>query len=181
MSRIAITSRDQAPAAAQPTLDAVHKQLGFTPNFFAVLANSPAVLAGHGAFDGALGKTLDLKTREGIALATAAVNGCEYCAAAHTYTGHTFARLSEADIAAAKRGEAADDKLAAALHFARRVAETRGKVGNDDLAQLRAAGYGDAQILEIVANVAKNFLTNLINNVAQTDVDFPAITASAAA
>jgi alkylhydroperoxidase family enzyme len=100
---------------------------------------------------------------------------------AHTYTGHTFARLSEADIAAAKRGEAADDKLAAALHFARRVAETRGKVGDDDLAQLRAAGYGDAQILEIVANVAKNFLTNLINNVAQTDVDFPAITASAAA
>lgn len=181
MSRIAIPTRDEAPAASQPTLDAVNKQLGFTPNFFAVLANSPAVLTAHGAFDAPLGKTLNIKTREGIALATAAVNGCEYCTAAHTYTGHNFAHLSIEDIAAAKRGEASDAKLAAALHFARLVAETRGKVSNEDISHLRAAGYDDAQILEIVANVAKNFLTNLINNVAQTDVDFPAVTADAAA
>lgn len=181
MSRVTIPSRDEAPAASQPTLDAVNKQLGFTPNFFAVLANSPAVLAAHGSFDAALAKTLNVKTREGIALATAAVNGCEYCTAAHTFTGHNLAHLSVDDIEAAKRGEASDSKLAAALSFARKVAETRGKVSNADIAALRDAGYEDAQILEIVANVAKNFLTNLINNVAQTDVDFPGITADAAA
>lgn len=177
MPRIATPARDEAPAASQPTLDAVNKQLGFTPNFFAVLANSPAVLAAHGAFDAALGKTLNVKTREGIALATAAVNGCEYCTAAHTFTGHNFAHLSVDDIAAAKRGDAAEAKLAAALAFAHKVAEARGKVSDADLAAVRAAGYDDGQIIEIVANVAKNFLTNLINNVAQTLVDFPAIDA----
>jgi hypothetical protein len=175
MARLKIMSRDDAPPAAQPTLDGVTRQLGFTPNFFAVLANSPAVMAINGTLEAGLGKTLDAKTREGIALTTAGVNGCEYCTAAHTYTGHKFAHLSAEDIASAKLGQADDAKLDAALRFARAVAATRGRVSDTDLAEVRDAGYDDGQILEIVANVAKSFLTNMINNVTRTDVDFPAV------
>ena len=47
-------------------------------------------------------------------------------------------------------------------------------VTNADLEAVRAAGYGDAEIVEIVVNVALNLLTNYVNNVAQTEVDFPA-------
>jgi alkylhydroperoxidase family enzyme len=49
------------------------------------------------------------------------------------------------------------------------------------LAALRLAGFDEASIIEIVANVAVNVLTNYINNVAQTDIDFPVVNAKLAA
>jgi hypothetical protein len=53
--------------------------------------------------------------------------------------------------------------------------EIRGKVSAEDIAAIRKAGFSEGQIVEIVAVVAENFFTNLINNVAGTEVDFPAI------
>jgi alkylhydroperoxidase family enzyme len=87
LSRIAIPSLDAAPEASKPTLDAVHKQLGTVPNLFRLIGNSPTILTAFASFQGALSKTLDVKTRERIALAVAQVNGCDYCLSAHTYLG----------------------------------------------------------------------------------------------
>lgn len=173
MARITIPTRDEAPAATQATLDAIAGQLGKVPNFFRAIANSPAVLAAHGAMNQALSKALDVKTRERISLATAAVNGCEYCDAAHSFTALNFAHLPPEEIALARKGASADARADAAVRFAARVAQERGKVADADIEAVRAAGFSDAQIVEIVAVVAENFFTNLINNVARTDVDFP--------
>ena len=74
-----------APAASQPLLEAVNKQLGSVPNLFRLAANSPAALEGYLGMMGALAKgALPAATRERIALAVAEVNGCNYCLAAHT-------------------------------------------------------------------------------------------------
>ena len=175
MSRITIPETAAAPAGSQATLEVINGKLGRVPNFFRVLSNSPAVINAHSALNQGLGKALDLKTRERIALAVAAVNGCEYCDAAHTFTGYTFAKLSREEVELARQGRSADPQAAAVTAFARKVAEARGKVTADDLAAIRAAGFGEGQIVEIVAVVAENFFTNLINNVAGTEVDFPAI------
>lgn len=175
MSRIAIPTRDAAPAGSQPILDAVNAQLGVVPNLYRLLANSPAALGGFAGLSGALGKALDLKTRERIALVVAEVNGCEYCTAAHSYIGLNMAKLSPEEVALNRKGGSSDPKAEAAVHFAKRVAETRGKVSDADLEALRAAGYADAQIVEIVAVTAESLFTNFLNNVAQTDVDFPAV------
>lgn len=175
MSRITIPEPAAAPAGSQVTLEVINGKLGRVPNFFRVLSNSPAVINAHAALNQGLGKALDLKTRERIALAVAAVNGCEYCDAAHTFTGYTFAKLSREEVNLARQGTSAEPKAAAATAFAHRVAATRGKVAADDLAAIREAGFSEGQIIEIVAVVAENFFTNLINNVAGTEVDFPAI------
>jgi hypothetical protein len=45
---------------------------------------------------------------------------------------------------------------------------------------VKAAGYSEAQVIEIVANVAINFLTDFVNNVARTDIDFPSVRAEVA-
>ncbi len=82
MSRLAIPARNDVPAAAKPTLDAVHAKLGVVPNMFRLIAQSPAALEGFVSNNAALGKTLDVKTRERIALAVAEVNGCDYCLSA---------------------------------------------------------------------------------------------------
>ena len=177
MSRIPTpASIDLSPAASQPLLHAVNKQLGSVPNLFRLVGNSPAALEGYLAMSGALAKgALPAATRERIALAVAEINACGYCLAAHTYLGKNLAKLSDAEIAANRDGGSTDAKADAAVRFAAKVTQTRGHTDEQDLNAVRAAGYSDAQIIEIVQHVALNTWTNYINEVALTDIDFPAI------
>jgi uncharacterized peroxidase-related enzyme len=182
MSRIPTPATiDTAPAAARPALEAAKRQLGVAPNLFRVIANSPAALAGYLGLNAALAQgALDAKTRERIALAVAEVNGCGYCLAAHSYLGKTLAKLDAAEIAANRAGGSTDARAAAAVRFAVQVVEARGHVGDAELAAVRAAGFDDAQIIEIVLHVALNTLTNYVNEVAGTEIDFPAVERHAA-
>ena len=181
MSRLAIPSRQDAPAQSRPLLDAVNAQLGVVPALYRLVGTSSAALEGFLALAGALGRTLDLKTRNRIALATAQVNGCDYCLSAHSYLGTNLAKLDDAEMLANRQGHSNDARADAALVFSRQVAKTQGRVGDGDIAAVKLAGYSDAQIVEIVANVALNVLTNMINNVADTEIDFPIVRAAEAA
>lgn len=182
MSRILIpASIDAAPAAAQPQLEAVKKQLGMVPNLFRLVANSPSALEGYLSMSGALAKgNLPAQTRERIALAVAQINGCDYCLSAHSYLGKNLAKLSDAEIASNRQGGSLDAHADAAVRFAAKVAQERGHVSDVDLHDVRTAGYDDAQIVEIVLHVALNTWTNYINEVAKTEIDFPLAQALAA-
>jgi len=167
-----------APIASRPLLKAVNKQLGVVPNLFRLVSNSPAALEGYLGLSGALAKgSLTQQTGERIALAVAQINSCDYCLSAHTYLGKNVARLDDAEIAANRNGCSNDPKADAGVRFAAKVARERGHVSDDDLRAVKAAGYDDAQIVEIVLHVALNVWTNYINIVAATDIDFPAVRA----
>jgi len=174
-------SIEASPTAAQPLLHAVKKQLGVVPNLFRVVGNSPAALEGYLGLNGALGKgELEAATRERIALAVAEVNACDYCLSAHTYLGKNLAKLSEAEIAANRDGMSTDSKADAAVRFAVKLLNARGHVSDADVQAVKKAGYNDAQVIEIVLHVALNTLTNYVNEVAKTEIDFPVVTAKAA-
>ncbi|MFM5885385.1 MAG: carboxymuconolactone decarboxylase family protein [Novosphingobium sp.] len=181
MSRLTIPAREDVPANSKPLLDAVEKQLGVVPNLFRLVGTSPAALEGYLGLNGALGRTLDAKTRERIALAIAQANGCDYCLSAHTYLGLNLAKIDDTEIALNRAGHSGDAKADAAVVFARKVLEARGQVSDADIAAVRLAGFSEAQVVEIVASVALNVLTNYINNVAETDIDFPVVRAAQAA
>jgi uncharacterized peroxidase-related enzyme len=181
MSRLAVPDRDDVPEASKPILDAVDKQLGTVPNMFRLVAGSPAALQGFAANNGALAKTLDLKTRERIALAVAQVNGCDYCLSAHSYLGLNLAKLTPEEIARNRRGGSGDAQADAAVRFAAKVVRERGHVTDADIRAVRDAGFGDSQIVEIIAVVAENIFTNLLNIVAETEIDFPIVRAADAA
>lgn len=173
---------EAAPAGSQPLLQAVNKQLGSVPNLFRVVASSPAALEGYLGLNGALAKgTLSLQTRERIALAVAEVNSCGYCLAAHTYIARNIAKLDDTEITASRSGGSSDPKADAAVKLAVALVQNRGRVADADIAAAKAAGFDDAAILEIIAHVALNTLTNYVNEAAKTVVDFPSVTASKAA
>jgi uncharacterized peroxidase-related enzyme len=183
MSRISFpASVEAAPVAAQPLLNGVKAKLGSVPNLFRLLAVSPAGLEGYLGLSGALGKgLLDARTRERIALAVAEFNGCGYCTSAHAFIGRNMAGLSDTEIAANRRGDSTDERAAAAVKFAIKIVEARGQVSDADVAAVRVAGYSDAELVEIVLHVALNTLTNYVNEVAETTIDFPAVKARDAA
>ncbi|MCV3271836.1 carboxymuconolactone decarboxylase family protein [Roseobacter sinensis] len=171
-----------APAASQPLLIAVEKMLGSTPNMVRLIGNSPVTLEGYLGLNSALGKgRISAATRERITLDIANFNGCDYCNSAHTYLGKALAKLDDAEIAANRTGRSTDAKADAAVRFAVSVAEARGRVTAQDVAAVRNAGYSDAEVVEIVGHVALNVLTNYINEVFETEIDFPVFEAGRAA
>lgn len=122
---------------------------------------------------------LGARLREQIALAVSQANGCDYCLSAHSALGKGL-HLSDAALALARRGRASDPRDEAALRFAKRVVEWRGQVSDADLGEVRRAGYDDGQIVELVANAVLNVFTNYLNQVAETEIDFPVVRAGEA-
>ncbi len=173
MNRIPAIDPVNATGPVAGLFTAVKAKLGVVPNLMRTFAQSPAVFEGYLGFTGALAKgVLPARTREQLALAISEANGCDYYLSAHTMLGRG-AGLTPEGIEAARRGAAEDPKVDALLRFARDVVETRGAVSDESLAAVRAAGASDAEIVEVVAHVAANVLTNYTNNVARTTIDFP--------
>jgi uncharacterized peroxidase-related enzyme len=167
----ATATGEQATALAD-----VRRALGAVPNLTKVMANSPALLRGWLALREALdGGVLPAAVRERLAIATAEHNGCEYCLSAHTYTGARVAKIDGVELEAARSATSRDPHIAALLAWSDAVLRARGSVDEGVLAQARAAGVSDAEIAELVGNVALNVLTNYLNNLAHTDVDFPPV------
>jgi len=176
MSRIPAVDPSTATGSIKTMLDGVQKGLGVTPNLFRVAAQSPSVLEALTLLFGATSKGhLDAKTREAIALTVSEIDACDYCLSAHSALGKG-AGLSEDDLDNARDAKADDSRLAATLAFAKTITEKRGRIGDQDVTAVRRAGLSDAEILDVVANVALTTFTNYLNEVAKTDIDFPIVT-----
>jgi uncharacterized peroxidase-related enzyme len=181
MSRIQAIDPATAQGRVKDLLAGVQKALGVTPNLFRIVAHSPAALEGLVSLNGALSQgALSAKVREQIALAVAERNGCDYCLSAHSLVGKAVG-LGDNDIAQARMARAADAKTDAALRFASGIVERRGQASDGDIAALRQAGFGDGEIIEIVTVTVLNILTNYLNHVLATDIDFPVVRAKASA
>lgn len=175
MTRIEIQSVETSTGPAKELLTAIGKGLGMVPNMAGAMANSPAVLSSWVQFNSSLsGGVLPASIREGIALLAAETNECAYCLSAHTALGR-MAGLSADQIEAARDGQGTDAASSAALGFARRVLETRGGVEASDVDRVRAAGFTDTEITEIVGAVALNLFTNTFNRAFDVAIDFPRV------
>ena len=175
MSRITFVTKDTADTDQTALLDAIQGKLGMVPNFLAVLAHSPEALKAFLGLHGiAEAGHLDPQTRERIALAIAQDNACQYCVSAHTAIGRK-AGLTDAEIEANRAGTSQDAKAAAAVVFAKALNDNFGDVTLAELSAVRDAGYGDAEIVEIIVHVGMNILTNLIGRASQVDIDFPKV------
>ncbi|HEY4083041.1 MAG TPA: peroxidase-related enzyme [Burkholderiaceae bacterium] len=169
-----VTLASAAPKAAA-TLNAVKAKIGMIPNLYATLAQSPAALDALLAINTAVSEgTLSGAEREIISLATAQVNGCQYCLSAHTLMGKG-AGLSAEQILKARSGSGNSARQAAIASFAQSLLTHRGHVAEAEVASARDAGLSDGELMEIVVGVAANTLTNFANNLAKTTLDFPAV------
>jgi len=176
MPRLWTIDPSQATGETGELLAAVQQSLGVVPNMATALATSPAALNGWLELNRALhGGQLDSGLQERIAIGIAEANQCTYCLSAHTYVGKHVLKLSDQDIHETRHLSSSDAKIDAALTFARTVLDTRGGVSDADIEAVRAAGYSDGEIAEIVSHVALNVLTNYFNKVADVEIEFPLV------
>lgn len=175
MARIQTIKRNEADAQLAAVLDAVKAKMGIVPNLFVTFANSPAVLNGYLAFSEALTHgRLTAAQRETLALAIGQANSCQYCLSAHTLLARG-AGLDTAAIKDARQGNAIDPITNALAKLAVNIVAQRGVLSDADINEAREIGVDDGLIVEVIANVALNTLTNYTNHIAATEIDFPVV------
>ncbi len=175
MSRIAPVVSSSIDPKVAATLKQVKASLGMVPNLFATLAHSPAALDGYLSLSKVLSRArLSARQREILALAVAQENECRYCLSAHTALAKA-AGVSDAETLKARGGDGEDPFERALASFAKAIVRQRGHVLDKDIENARKGGIDDGLMMEIVANVVVNTFTNYVNEVADTEIDFPVV------
>lgn len=165
-----------ATGKAADLLAQVKKETGSIGNMMKVMANSPTLLNTWLTLNGVVGAgNLPAAVRERLAIATAQLNGCEYCLSAHTFLGARIAKIEQPELEAARRGESTDPHIDALLKLSIAIAENGGALDKDEIDKARAAGVTDDEIGEVVANLALNTLTNYFNVLADVENDWPIV------
>ena len=175
MSRISPVVSSHVDAKVATTLSQVKASLGMIPNLFATLAHAPVALDGYLSLSKTLSHgRLSARQREILALAVGQENECRYCLSAHTAMAKASG-VREADVMKARGGDGEDPLERALASFAKKIVRQRGHVADEDIENARKAGIDDGLMMEVVATVALNTLTNYANELAVTEIDFPVV------
>ncbi|MEO9862547.1 MAG: carboxymuconolactone decarboxylase family protein [Paracoccaceae bacterium] len=174
MTILPVQTHDTAPEASKPHLDAAVKNYGFVPNLTAVFANSPAMIEAYGVLAGHFEKTdLTPVERQIVLMTNNRLNGCTYCMAAHS----TIAQMQKVptDVITALRDgtDIADPKLQALHVFTTKMNEARGHLSQADVEAFLAAGYTEANILDVILGTGLKTMSNYTNHISNTPLDAP--------
>jgi len=168
----AIPTRDEVSAPNQAIFDNLKKAIGFTPNLYAYFAKSETALADYLALQNRK-STMRAKEREAINLVTSQINGCRYCQSAHTALGKMNGFTDE-QILEIRAGSASwDSKLDALVKFTASVVKNRGKATTEVKEAFFAAGYTEANLVDVVIIVGDKIISNYIHNLTGFEIDFP--------
>jgi uncharacterized peroxidase-related enzyme len=169
MSRLPLHTFESAPEASRPFIEKAQANNGFLPNLVASLANAPTALETYltvAAINGRSGLTL--AEREIVQITAAGIHGCGFCVAGHTAVALKKAQIDADSVEQARTQQPiGNPKLDAVARFTREVIATRGAVSDAQLATFRAAGYTEANALEVILGVSLATLCNFANNLSQ--------------
>jgi AhpD family alkylhydroperoxidase len=163
---------DSAPQDSKAMLQGAQQSLGFVPNLFAGMAESPALLEGYLALSTIFDKTALSPTERQVVMMTAnRLNGCHYCMAAHSVISQMQGVAPDVVAALRAGGAIADPKLEALRVFTARVLDSRGWPSEADLVAFTSAGYTRQTVLEVVLGLGMKLLSNYTNHITQTPLD----------
>ena len=172
MQEFTVPTRDQVSENNQAIFDNLEKGLGFVPNLYAYYAKNETALGDYLAFQNRK-STLRAKEREIVNLVTSQINGCRYCQSAHTVLGKMNG-FTEEQILEIRGGSASfDSKLDALAKFTASVVENRGRASQETKDAFFAAGYTEANLIDVVIVVGDKIVSNYIHNLTGFEIDFP--------
>jgi len=175
MQRIKRIEQSTAVGKTAQLFETIQSQIDIVPNILSTIGQSSVALEGYLSFSNVLNNgELSPQLREQIALCTAGVNQCDYCASAHSLMARN-AGLTEQEVVSNLACKSNDRQCQSALTFVSRILTERGNLKEEDLMDIRDAGFSEAEIVEIVANTVMNVFTNYFNHIAKNEIDFPVV------
>jgi uncharacterized peroxidase-related enzyme len=172
MTKFTVPNRGEVSENNQAIFDNLQKGLGFVPNLYAYYAKNETALGDYLALQNRK-STLKAKEREVINLVTSQINGCRYCQSAHTVLGKMNGFSDEQVIEIRKGSASFDPKLDALVKFTSSVVENRGNASDESKEAFFAAGYTEANLIDVVIIIGEKIISNYIHNLTGFPIDFP--------
>jgi uncharacterized peroxidase-related enzyme len=152
--------------------DQIEQAMGFIPNMFKTLANSPATLgAVREIYNKANETEFSTTERHVVFQAVNVVNKCSYCVPAHSTNARKGDVSVEIDETIRKNSPLEDPKLEALRQFTIKIVERRAQVSVEEFSTFINAGWTRQSALEVLLLVALKTLTNYTNHLADIDLD----------
>ncbi|MDZ4072904.1 MAG: carboxymuconolactone decarboxylase family protein [Sediminibacterium sp.] len=167
-----IPTKAEVSETNQSLFDNLQKGLGFVPNLYAYFAKSETALGDYLALQNRK-SSLRAKEREVINLVTSQINGCRYCQSAHTVIGKMNGFTDEQILEIRKGTASFDSKLDALAKFTASVVANLGKATEESKNNFFAAGYNEANLIDVVIVVGDKIISNYIHNLTEFEIDFP--------
>ena len=158
----------------QGIFDNLQKALGFVPNLYAYFAKNETALGDYLTLQNRK-STLKAKEREVVNLVTSQINGCRYCQSAHTALGKMNGFTDEQVLEIRKGTAAFDNKLDALVKFTASAVENRGRATEESKNAFFAAGYNEANMIDVIIVVGDKIISNYLHNLTEFEIDFPIV------
>ena len=139
------------------------------------MGNSDAALSAYLSMETALkSSTLGSAEIETIKLLVSQITGCDYCLSIH-HMKATVAGLDDEQKLKIRRRETLDDpRLDAIVKTVARFFEQPGALYDSEMQRLAAAGFSNAEMVDLVLAVSTIAFTNFFNHINKTQSPLPA-------
>lgn len=172
MNHLIYHTIDSAPSESKEILNVINSTIGFIPNIFSVIANSSSALSGFVGLNTEFSQSsFTPQEQQVILMATSTENECVYCVAGHTAFAQKL-NIPAEDISALRHQHNTSNKNFNVLtNTVRQLIINKGRISADILATFFAAGYTQAQFLELVMGICVKTFTNYISNALTVELD----------
>lgn len=165
---------ETAPEGSKEILKGAKARLGFIPNLYAIMAESPLILKTYNEISDKFDSSSFTATeKQVVLLSTSFENECNYCMAVHSTIGK-MQKIDENIIEALRNGKPiSNTKIEALRKFTQTVVNKRGWITEEDAQSFLNAGYSKSQLLEVIVGVVQKTLSNYVNHIVKTPLDAP--------
>lgn len=165
-------TKEDAPAASRGLLEAIEGQYGFIPNVLRQISEAPAALAGVSQLLQTLARSSLTPTEQQIVLIEVArQNTSEYCVAANSTVARMQTVPGDVVEGVRKGGPLADPKLEALRRFVEEMVRRRGNASREAVRGFLDAGYGKAQVLDVILGIATETMASYTDRVSGVPID----------
>jgi len=164
---------ESAPSDAREQLEGAKTKLGFIPNLYAGMANSPAMLKIYLNFAEQLAEFGQLTpVEQQVAyLSISAENGCIYCVGAHSVLASMVDIPKDTLAELRTQQPLSDPKLNAVRNLSLALIKYRGWLPDNELDDFIEAGFNQSHVLEVITILAQKTMSNYFNHIAKTPLD----------
>jgi uncharacterized peroxidase-related enzyme len=171
---LSLQTLDEGSPRVKEVLDKALKQVGFIPNMYGYMVNSPALLEtylfGYNQFRSESG--FNPVEQEVVFLTISRENACHYCVAAHSVIADAYSKVPAEVTDAIRNGsEITDARLKALRRFTKVLLDSRGRPCKTEVAAFIAAGYTEVHVLSVLLAISVKTLSNYANHLFETPLD----------
>jgi uncharacterized peroxidase-related enzyme len=164
---------ENAPEESKSVLKELQQDIGFVPELFGYIAESPETLSSYFSLAKKFARcSLSPTEQRVLLLAISVENGCEYCVAAHSVIAKELIQVCPTVVEAIRSGQTIPDaRLRALVEFTLELKAGRGHINHAKIDAFLQAGFTKQNVFEVIMALSMKTLSNYANLMIGADVD----------